>query len=77
MVEPTSKKNVEINIPLLDAIKQILRYAKFLKELSTNNVGENVFAVLQRKVPEKCKDMGMFAIPCKIGHLGIKKAMCN
>ncbi|XP_023744308.2 uncharacterized protein LOC111892501 [Lactuca sativa] len=44
----TSKKNmeekeildtfrkVEVNIPLLDAIKQIPRYAKFLKELCTN-----------------------------------------
>ena len=27
---------VEINIPLLDTIKQILKYAKFLKELCTN-----------------------------------------
>nr|XP_012461583.1 unnamed protein product [Gossypium raimondii] len=80
-------RNVEINISLLDAIKQIPRYAKFLKELCTNkrkltgnervNVGENVSAVLQRKMPAKCKDRGMFAIPCKIGHLGIKKAMCD
>ncbi|XP_012488012.1 uncharacterized protein LOC105801234 [Gossypium raimondii] len=29
-------RNVEINISLLDAIKQISRYAKFLKELCTN-----------------------------------------
>ncbi|XP_040942298.1 uncharacterized protein [Gossypium hirsutum] len=80
-------RNVEINIPLLDAIKQIPRYAKFLKELCTNkrkltgnesvNVGENGSAVLQRKMPAKCKDRGIFAIPCKIGHLGIKKAMCD
>jgi hypothetical protein len=28
-------KKVELNIPLLDAIKQILKYAKFLKELCT------------------------------------------
>ncbi|KAG8477542.1 hypothetical protein CXB51_030113 [Gossypium anomalum] len=78
-------RNVEINLPLLDAIRQIPRYAKFLKELCTNkrkltgnekvSVGENVSAVLQRKMPVKCKDRGMFAIPCKIGHLGIKKAM--
>ncbi|XP_040948630.1 uncharacterized protein [Gossypium hirsutum] len=57
-------RNVEINIPLLDAIKQIPRYAKFLKDLCTNkrkltgnervNVGENVSAVLQRKMPAKC-----------------------
>jgi hypothetical protein len=28
-------KKVELNIPLFDAIKQILKYAKFLKELCT------------------------------------------
>ncbi|KAG8478290.1 hypothetical protein CXB51_028102 [Gossypium anomalum] len=80
-------RNVEINIPLLDVIRQIPRYATFLKELCTNkrkltgnenvSVGENVSAVLQQKMPAKCKDRGMFAIPCKIGHLGIKKAMCD
>lgn len=29
-------KRVEVNIPLLEAIKQIPKYAKFLKELGTN-----------------------------------------
>ncbi|KAF1896007.1 hypothetical protein Lal_00041735 [Lupinus albus] len=29
-------RNVEVNIPLLDAIKKISRYAKFLKELCTH-----------------------------------------
>ncbi|CAM8933768.1 unnamed protein product [Rhodiola kirilowii] len=52
---------VEINIPLLEAIKQIPRYAKFLKELCTNRrrgtsydqelMSRNVSAVIQRKVP--------------------------
>ncbi|XP_052876257.1 uncharacterized protein LOC128282108 [Gossypium arboreum] len=61
-------RNVEINLPLLDAIRQIPRYAKFLKELCTNkrkltgnekvSVGENVSVVLQRKMPVKCKDRG-------------------
>ncbi|KAG8498114.1 hypothetical protein CXB51_006644 [Gossypium anomalum] len=41
------------------------------------NVGENVSAVLQKKVPPKYKDQGMFAIPCEIGSIGIKKAMCD
>ncbi|PIN24395.1 hypothetical protein CDL12_02876 [Handroanthus impetiginosus] len=80
-------RKVEVNIPLLDAIKRIPRYAKFLKELYTNkkklkgneriSVGENVSAILQRKLPPKCKDAGMFAIPCKIGNMGIEKAMCD
>ncbi|XP_052882347.1 uncharacterized protein LOC128290656 [Gossypium arboreum] len=28
-------------------------------------------------MPAKCKDRGMFVIPYKVGHLGIKKAMCD
>ncbi|PIN20442.1 hypothetical protein CDL12_06873 [Handroanthus impetiginosus] len=80
-------RKVEVNIPLLDTIKRIPRYAKFLKELCTNNkklkgnerisVGENVSAMLQRKLPPKCKDPGMFSIPCKIGSIRIEKAMCD
>ncbi|KAG8655641.1 hypothetical protein MANES_04G051301v8, partial [Manihot esculenta] len=80
-------RKVEINIPLLDAVKQIPRYAKFLKELCTNrrklaerekvSVGEVVTAVIKRELPTKCKDKGMFAIFCKIGNVGIKKAMCD
>ncbi len=71
-------RKVEVNIPLLDAIKQIPKYAKFLKELCTtrrklrNNekisVGKNVLALIQRKLPPKCKDLGSFSISCKIGN---------
>jgi len=56
-------RKVEINIHLLDAIKQVPRYAKLLKELCTTkgklignekiSVGENVSAVFQRKLPPK------------------------
>ncbi|KAL2252613.1 UNVERIFIED_CONTAM: hypothetical protein Sindi_0292100 [Sesamum indicum] len=80
-------RKVEVNIPLLDAIKQIPCYAKFLKELCTNkgklkgnervSMGENVSAILQQKLPPKCKDPGMFSIPCKIGLIGFKRAMCD
>ncbi|XP_073136625.1 uncharacterized protein [Henckelia pumila] len=68
-------RRCEVNILLLDAIKQVPRYAKFLKELYTTKrkqtlkgckkveLGENVFAVIQRKFPAKCKDPGMFSIP--------------
>ncbi|XP_071920743.1 uncharacterized protein [Coffea arabica] len=80
-------RNVEINIPLLDAIKQIPKYVKFLKDLCTHKrklrgdervaVGENVSAILQRKLPPKCRDPGMFTIPCKIGSTPIRKAMLD
>ncbi|XP_024046622.1 uncharacterized protein LOC112100976, partial [Citrus clementina] len=80
-------RKVEVNIPLLDAIKQIPRYAKFLKELCTSkrklrgdervHMGENVSAVLQKKLPPKCKDPDMFTIPCKIGSVRVEKAMLD
>ncbi|XP_070682434.1 uncharacterized protein [Malus domestica] len=67
-------RKVQVNIPLLDAIKQVPTYAKFLKELYTTKrkrqqgetvkVSENVSTVLQRKLPPKCKDPGSFTIPC-------------
>jgi len=69
-------RKIEVNIPLLDAIKQIPRYAKFLKELCTNkqklkgneriNMSNNVSTLIGKsgpQIPEKCKDPGTFIIP--------------
>ncbi|CAM9000974.1 unnamed protein product [Rhodiola kirilowii] len=78
---------VEINIPLLEAIKPIPRYAKFLKELCTNRrkstrydqelMSRNVSAVIQRKVPPKCGDPGTYTIPCTIGNIRIENCMLD
>ncbi|XP_071918967.1 uncharacterized protein [Coffea arabica] len=80
-------RKVTINIPLLDAIKQVPRYTKFLKNLCVNKkklrgdehivVDENVSAILQRKLLPKCGNPGMFTIPCKIGYFKIKTAMLD
>ncbi|XP_071916159.1 uncharacterized protein [Coffea arabica] len=80
-------RKIEINIPLLDTIKQVPKYAKFLRDLCVNRmrlrgderviVGENVSAVLQRKLPPKCGDPGMFTIPCRIGNTVIRRAMLD
>ncbi|CAN6560179.1 unnamed protein product [Malus baccata var. baccata] len=80
-------RKVQVNIPLLDAIKQVPRYAKFLKELCTTRkrisnkdvvkVSENVSAVLQRKLPPKCKDPGSFTIPCVIGNTRFEQCMLD
>ncbi|CAN6586225.1 unnamed protein product [Malus baccata var. baccata] len=80
-------RKVHVNIPLLDAIKQIPKYAKCLKKLCTTkkrtrekevvHVSENVSAILQRKLPPKCKDPGSFTIPCVIGNTHFKSAMLD
>ena len=76
-------RKVQVNIPLLDVIKQVPKYAKFLKELCTTKrrfsnkevvrVSENVSAVLQRKLPPKCS----FTIPCVIGNTKFEHAMLD
>ncbi|XP_024039217.1 uncharacterized protein LOC112097857 [Citrus clementina] len=38
---------------------------------------ENVSAVLQKKLLPKCKDPGMFTIPCKISSVRVEKAMLD
>jgi hypothetical protein len=40
-------------------------------------VGENVFAVIQRKLPQKCKDPYMFTIPWVIGNHKVERAMLD
>ncbi|KAM1829945.1 hypothetical protein ACFX14_022700 [Malus domestica] len=80
-------RKVHVNIPLLDAIKQIPKYAKCLKKLCTTkkrarekevvHVSENVSAILQRKLPPKCKDPRSFRIPCVIGNTRFKSAMLD
>ncbi|CAN6554920.1 unnamed protein product [Malus baccata var. baccata] len=80
-------RKVHVNIPLLDAIKQIPKYAKCLKKLCTTkkrarekevvHVSENVSVILQRKLPPKCKDPGSFTIPCVIGNTRFKSAMLD
>ncbi|CAN6583244.1 unnamed protein product [Malus baccata var. baccata] len=78
---------VQVNLPLLDAIKQVPKYAKFLKELCTNKrrfndqetvaLSEEVSAVLQRKLPPKLEDAGSFTIPCVIGDKEFRRALCD
>ncbi|CAN6580968.1 unnamed protein product [Malus baccata var. baccata] len=80
-------RKVHVNIPLLDAIKQIPKYAKFFKKICTTrkrirekevvHVSENVSALLQRKLPPKCKDLGSFTIPCVIGNTRFDHAMLD
>jgi len=82
-------KKVELNIPLLDTIKKIPKYAKFLKELCTTkrafklkghemvSMGEVLSAVVQKNMPLKQKDPGAFTIPRVIGNASFKRALCD
>jgi len=40
-------------------------------------VGENVSALLQKKLPPKYKDLGVFSIPCKIRNICFDRVMLD
>ena len=78
---------VKVNIPLLDMIKQVPTYAKFLKDLCTGKKGlnidkkafltEQVSAIIQCKTPVKFKDPGCPTISVNIEGICVEKALLD
>lgn len=67
---------LEVNMPLVDLIRSIPNYVKFMNKLYTNKrickpnekvqVGSRVSALLKQHLPNKCNDLGSFTIPITI-----------
>ena len=80
-------RQVKVNIPLLDMIKQVPTYAKFLKDLCTVKKGlginkkafltEQVSSIIQSKTLLKYKDPGSPTISVNIGGTFIDKALLD
>ena len=80
-------RQVKVNIPLLDIVKQVPAYAKFLKDLCTIKKGlgiekksfltEQVSAIIQSKNPVKYKDPGSPTISVNIGGTCIDKSLLD
>ena len=76
-------RQVKVNIPLLDMIKQVPTYSKFLKDLCTIKRGlgidkkafltEQVNAIIQCKTPVKYKDQRSPTILVNIGGTCVEK----
>ncbi|XP_058211495.1 uncharacterized protein LOC131323665 [Rhododendron vialii] len=77
-------KKVNVNIPLMDAIKQIPSYAKFLKDLCTQKrklnvhkkvlLTEQVSQIFQTNLAPKYKDPGCPTIAITIGGKRVEQA---
>ena len=79
-------KKIEINIPFVEALAQMPNYAKFFKDILSKkrwfaegvvNLTTTCSAVIQRSLPTKMQDPGNFTIPCLIGNVEFKKALCD
>lgn len=75
----------EVNIPSLDVIKSVPGNAKILKEFCTAKMGDklnacqkkkvvqSVSAVIQRNIPIKCSDPGMFLSLVQLVIIDLKR----
>ncbi|XP_027357160.1 uncharacterized protein LOC113866530 [Abrus precatorius] len=80
-------RQLHINLPFVDALAQLPKYAKFLKDLLSNKkkleelamvtLNKECSAILQNKMPKKLKDPGSFTLPCLIGRLIVDRALAD
>ena len=80
-------RQVKVNIPLLDMIKQVPTYAKFLNDLCTVKKGlnvnkkafltEQVSAIIESKTPVKYKDPGCPTISVNIRGISVEKSLLD
>ncbi|GJV47696.1 reverse transcriptase domain-containing protein [Tanacetum coccineum] len=80
-------QQLSINISFIEALEQVLKYAKFMKDLlskkermeetSRITLNERCFAILLKEIPLKKNDPWSFTIPCIIGKVGIDKALAD
>ena len=80
-------QQMKVNIPLLDMIKQVPTYAKFLKDLCTVKRGlnvnkkafltEQVSDIIECKTPLKYKDPGCPTILVNIEGISVEKALLD
>ena len=77
-------KQLSIYVPLVEALEQMLGYAKFMKDLVTKKRSvtfedddrlQNRSAIATRSLIQKKEDHGAFTIPCTIGLLHFAKAL--
>ncbi|XP_009594056.2 uncharacterized protein [Nicotiana tomentosiformis] len=80
-------RQIQLNIPLMDALREMPGYAKIMKDLmsqkfdfqdlSTVTLTQTCSAVVTRPMAQKVSDPGSFTIPCTIGSYAFAKALCD
>ncbi|XP_059294497.1 uncharacterized protein LOC132047473 [Lycium ferocissimum] len=80
-------KQVHVNVPLVDMLQGIPKYAKYIKDIVVNKSQFTVYATvaltkecisrIQNRLPTKLKDPGSFTIEISIGKQVIARALCD
>nr|XP_009623091.1 uncharacterized protein LOC104114369 [Nicotiana tomentosiformis] len=80
-------KKGQINIPLVDILQEVPKYAKYIKDIMANKrrltkfetvaLTEECSSRIQNKLPQKLKDPGSFTIQISIGKHAVGRALCD
>ncbi|XP_070002147.1 uncharacterized protein [Nicotiana sylvestris] len=80
-------RQIQLNIPLIDALREMSGYAKMMKDLmsqkfdfqdlSIMTLTQICSVVVTKPMAQKMSDPGSFIIPCKIGSYAFAKALCD
>ncbi|XP_070051541.1 uncharacterized protein [Nicotiana tomentosiformis] len=80
-------KQIHLNIPLVDMLREVPNYAKYIKdtvankrrltEFETVELTKECTSRIQHKLPQKLKDPGSFTIPVRIGEFDVGRALCD
>ena len=80
-------KNLHINIPFVETLKLVSKYAKFMKEILVRKMKfgeterveltEKYGAIIQHRLPPKRKDSGNFTITCIIENIHFDRCLCD
>ncbi|XP_019258168.1 PREDICTED: uncharacterized protein LOC109236441 [Nicotiana attenuata] len=86
-VAEQSPQLVQINIPLVDILQEVPKYAKYIKDIVANKrrltefetvaLTEECSSRIQGKLPQKLKDPGSFTIQITIGKHDVGRALCD
>ncbi|XP_016471212.1 uncharacterized protein LOC107793385 [Nicotiana tabacum] len=80
-------KQVKINIPLVDILQEVPKYAKYIKDIVANKrrltefetvaLTEECSSRIQGELPQKLKDPGSFTIQISIGKYVVGRTLCD
>jgi Aspartyl protease len=71
-------RKLNLTVPFVNAITQMPAYANCLKEILSKNKGlKEVETVILNDLPPKLKDPVSFTIPCSLGNIKFKNALCD
>nr|XP_009783808.1 PREDICTED: uncharacterized protein LOC104232335 [Nicotiana sylvestris] len=83
----SSGQRIQLNIPLMDALREMPGYAKMMKDLmsqkydfqglSTVTLTQTCSAVVTRPMAQMMSDPGSFTISCTIGSYAFAKELCD